>query len=334
MKPVLKAPVLVLMLLLLSTGCRTTADLPPPPTGHDIPSLGYRIPGAGGDPDSYLVGSVHLLPKTAEPIVNQYRRLLSTTDTLVIEVEPKLSFGLLMATVRLGFYPDGESIDDHVSEDLAVRLEERAASLDLENHRQMRPWLLATSLSVGAASDVGIEADLGLEVSLLKDANAWFSGLSVVELESAVEQIELLAAMPEELALHWLEQALTQEPTVATSTSQLVDAWICGDGESLLNAASEQGDGTEPDPAVEQWNESFIQDRNRRMLEGIEVLLQDGRSHFITVGSLHVIGQDGLVQLLQERGYSLEPITLKASSELAARCSGPPQPNEGVVSQP
>jgi len=330
----LKALLLALLFLVLSTGCATTPDLPPPPTGAEIPSFGYRIPGSGGDPDSYLVGSAHLLPKTATPIVDQYRRLLSTADPLVVEVEADLSFGLIVAIARLGMYPDGESIDDHVTEELSLRIEERATSLDLDNYRRMRPWLLATSLTAGVAEDAGIEAGLGLETVLLKDANAWFSGLSVLELETTVGQVELLAAMPEELAIRWLEQLTSQERVFAEAAGKLVDAWICGDEESLLEAADQQAGETEEDPAVAEWNESVIQKRNWRMLEGIEGLLQDGRSHFITVGTLHVVGDEGLVQLLEERGYRLEPIPLKASTELAEECASRNPPDEEVVAQP
>jgi hypothetical protein len=44
------------------------------------------------------------------------------------------------------------------------------------------------------------------------------------------------------------------------------------------------------------------------MMEKIEAYLASGETHFIAVGSLHLIGPRGLVNLLSQKGYSVRQL--------------------------
>jgi uncharacterized protein YbaP (TraB family) len=51
----------------------------------------------------------------------------------------------------------------------------------------------------------------------------------------------------------------------------------------------------------------MVDRRNRKMRTRALPLLSKGKI-FIAVGALHLIGEDGLVALLQNAGYTLEPV--------------------------
>jgi uncharacterized protein YbaP (TraB family) len=51
----------------------------------------------------------------------------------------------------------------------------------------------------------------------------------------------------------------------------------------------------------------LIRDRNRLMAERMQPYLEQGRA-FVAVGALHLPGADGLLQLLQQRGYALQVV--------------------------
>jgi uncharacterized protein YbaP (TraB family) len=44
-------------------------------------------------------------------------------------------------------------------------------------------------------------------------------------------------------------------------------------------------------------------DRNRRWLPKIVALLGDDQDYLVIVGALHLVGSDGLVELLRRQGY-------------------------------
>jgi uncharacterized protein YbaP (TraB family) len=47
-------------------------------------------------------------------------------------------------------------------------------------------------------------------------------------------------------------------------------------------------------------------DRNRRWLPTLTGLLHERENYLVVVGALHLVGQDGLVHLLQQSGYRVE----------------------------
>jgi hypothetical protein len=47
-------------------------------------------------------------------------------------------------------------------------------------------------------------------------------------------------------------------------------------------------------------------DRNRKWLPIITGLLHDNQDYLVIVGALHLIGDDGLVELLRHEGYTVE----------------------------
>jgi len=59
----------------------------------------------------------------------------------------------------------------------------------------------------------------------------------------------------------------------------------------------------------EQYPELFrmlTTDRNRRWLPTVTGLLATRQDYLVIVGALHLVGQDGLVNLLRQAGYQVE----------------------------
>jgi uncharacterized protein len=50
----------------------------------------------------------------------------------------------------------------------------------------------------------------------------------------------------------------------------------------------------------------IIDDRNRRWLPQIEKLLAQGDNALVVVGAAHLVGKDGVIELLRDRGYTVE----------------------------
>lgn len=60
--------------------------------------------------------------------------------------------------------------------------------------------------------------------------------------------------------------------------------------------------------------EELITDRNKVMLNGIDTLIRN-QQVFCAVGAAHLLGEEGLIPLLREKGYRLRPVTSDFSSE-------------------
>jgi uncharacterized protein YbaP (TraB family) len=79
------------------------------------------------------------------------------------------------------------------------------------------------------------------------------------------------------------------------------NAWRAGDTENLFISGIK--------PMMEDYPKvyrSLLVERNNNWLPKIERLIQQPEEKFILVGALHLIGQDGLLQQLKNRGYQVQ----------------------------
>jgi uncharacterized protein YbaP (TraB family) len=59
---------------------------------------------------------------------------------------------------------------------------------------------------------------------------------------------------------------------------------------------------------TDQLDEILLHGRHDAMLKKMESYLQGSLPHFVAVGSLHLVGPRGLVELLRSRGYELKQL--------------------------
>lgn len=57
-----------------------------------------------------------------------------------------------------------------------------------------------------------------------------------------------------------------------------------------------------------QLQQTFLTDRNLNWLKTIESLLKQDQDYLVIVGAAHLVGQQGLVNLLNDRGYRFEQV--------------------------
>jgi uncharacterized protein YbaP (TraB family) len=55
---------------------------------------------------------------------------------------------------------------------------------------------------------------------------------------------------------------------------------------------------------MERFNRDLLAERNHRMVRRLQELLDQGNT-FIAVGALHLPGEEGMLRLLQQRGYTV-----------------------------
>ena len=78
----------------------------------------------------------------------------------------------------------------------------------------------------------------------------------------------------------------------------LMTAWLAGDASAIERLLV---DSAKDSPAIHQ---ALFIDRNKRWVPKIEACLAAGRC-MVVVGAGHLVGTDGLVDLLSRRGYRL-----------------------------
>jgi uncharacterized protein YbaP (TraB family) len=117
-------------------------------------------------------------------------------------------------------------------------------------------------------------------------------------LETVAEQLSVMDSMP---PAYVLEQ-LRSRDSLAVELEKMRRLYVSED----LDAMRQYSDA---ESGMDSTMLAMVNDRrNMRMVERMEPLIDTGGA-FIAIGALHLTGPSGIPQLLQRRGYRVEPVT-------------------------
>jgi uncharacterized protein YbaP (TraB family) len=182
----------------------------------------------------------------------------------------------------------------------AVRQKVEALGLDIEALKRMKPWFLSLSLVAMKMQRLGYEAQHGVDRHFFERARKMKK--DVLALETADFQLNLLDSLPPKTQEESLLQTLKELDQFETEFEQIMRAWATGQ-EKQLNDLLLESFKEYPDIYAK-----LISERNRNWLPKIESHLQGGNKTLVVVGAAHLVGRDGVVALLKQKGYSVEQL--------------------------
>ena len=249
----------------------------------------------------YILGSVHFLKKESYPLNKTIEKAFDSTQKLVLEVDLKSEDAGRVQSVTLekGINRD-RTLQQNVSPETYSLAEKRAQELgiDIRALSPLKPWLVALTMTALQLQKLGFDPNYGVDRYLVERAVK--SGKTIVGLETVAFQIGLIDQLPERDQESMLRQSLKEMDLLDRGLDQIVRAWSTGDVTTLEGLLLS---GMREYPAVHQ---TVIVDRNRRWLPRIEKMIELGESTLIAVGAAHLVGKDGVIELLRARGYTVE----------------------------
>lgn len=247
----------------------------------------------------YLLGSVHVLKPSESKLPPEVLRAYTHAHALVMEVPlSDLSVGkLLSLTLELGTLPQGKTLAAVLGPTLYSDLSLHAKPLGLDpaylSHFQ--PWLAALTVEQLELAKAGFDIDAGADMQLARRAQA--DHKPIIGLETAKDQLSLFARLTDAQQREFMQYTLQDADDAPREVESMVAAWREGDTGALEKALHE---GFDQFPALYQ---ALTTDRNRKWLAEILPLLREDQDYLIVVGALHLVGHDGVIDLLQRRGY-------------------------------
>lgn len=274
----------------------------PPGAGHQ--SALYRV--TRGAELAYLFGTIHVGATSFYPLAPEVSRALADATRLVLELDTRSNEAFQRALQKHASYRPGDHIRNHLSADTLARLTEalHAVGIPLSSVSHLKPWLLANLLMGLELERSGYDRLHGNEFFLLDNAAA--RGTAVAELESADYQLSLFDTLGDAGGEGYLREALADLSNGASlkKARAMIDAWTSGDAAALDALIP---DATSGGTVMSDFTRlTLLGKRNPEMAERIEHMLKDGKVSFVGVGLLHLLGANGLPQLLAQRGYQVE----------------------------
>ena len=217
-------------------------------------------------------------------------------------IEAVLDNTAVLKLSRAMLLPGGQRLETLLTPDQTARLRDAAAHyrMPVSMVSRFKPWGAMILFSLPPAEHLRVAAgQKPLDEALRAQAEA--AGKTVLGLETVEEQIEALDGMTDADQLLLLASTLEQAGEIERLFATLRDAYLARDLVAvydLLNAAK----GNDGSGVFARLEQRLVVARNRRMVDRMGSLLQQGNA-FVAVGALHLPGEQGILQLLADRGY-------------------------------
>ena len=255
----------------------------------------FRIQGSDGTA-SYLFGTIHSEDPRVTKLPQQVRAAFDASATLALEVDMG-PLSLLSAAGAM-MLEEGQDLHSLVGDATYERCRETAKRLGLPESvlNRYKPWAVAVLFSLPPA-------DSGQFLDLLLYQAASTRAKKIVGLETVDEQLGTFdgLSMTDQIAL--LEDAIENIEQLPKLLEALVSTYLRRDLRGLAELSLEnfQGDSE----IIGRFQEAAIFSRNRRMVDRLTPYIERG-GVFAAVGALHLPGEQGMLNLLQQRGYPVE----------------------------
>ena len=250
----------------------------------------------------YILGSIHLLNKEAYPLKQSIENAFEQTKKLVLEIDLRSANSEKVQQLMLqkGASTDGSALHQNVTKETYESVATRAKELgiDIRLLNSFKPWIVATTMAAMKLQKLGFDPKLGIDRYFAERAiqsNKPMSGLETAEFQ--LDLFDQFSAKEQELLLR---QSMNEMDHLERNVTEMVRAWKSGDVGSLERHLLA---GMRDYPEIHR---KVIDDRNRRWLPQIEGLLSRGENALIVVGAAHLVGNNGVIQLLKDRGYRVE----------------------------
>ena len=286
--------------------------------GAVSPLLYHVEDGKGGE--LYLFGTIHLGDERVQTALELVRPYLDRCAALGVEFDVvafEKDTKAQVAAMTPFVYTDGTQAADHMPEALYERaselLKQAGLAPGLLSYYNVAMWAqLVEQAALMTTCD--LDFDGGMDRALIRDC--YEKKLPVRDVESPELQYGLLASFSDELNLLLMENTLDHLDTYGESTVRLYEAWTRGDEAELLAliTGEEQEDEeelTEDQIALlEDYNRKMLDDRNLGMRDVALTWMAEDKPVFFAVGAAHLLGENGLAELLRAEGCTVERITL------------------------
>ena len=248
----------------------------------------------------YLAGSIHLLPAQDALLPRGFERAYADSAKLVMELDLSKIDPLEMAgwMAEHGALPEGSTLRGVIGEQRYGQVSAAAADLGLSAQLldHQAPWVVGIELADLEYMHLGFDPSQGVEQQLVQRAQT--DGKPVMGLETLSEELGGLEALSHEDQLKLLDQTVSELKDSDSEMHSVLVAWRRGDAVAL---GALLGKEYRSFPALYR---PLVTVRNQRWLPQVEQLLKGAGNSMVVVGALHLVGQEGLLELLRRDGYT------------------------------
>lgn len=261
-------------------------------------TLLYEINGNDLDQPSYLFGTIHLLCPDDLNLSEKITKALDKSDHLLLEID--LSDRDVLKEIQTKMmYTDGTTASDYLSENelqTVSKFFKDSLKMPFERLKSIKPFFL-TSMTYRHYLDC---QPASWEFLLVQEAEN--REMEIGGLETAEEQMAAIESLPLSLRKNMLIESVSEFQNMKNLFEEMLSYYL---NENLLEIQSLAKEYMSDEYA--EMESKLLAERNHNWIEQITDISKD-KSAFYAVGAAHLGGENGIISLLKDKGYSITPV--------------------------
>lgn len=258
------------------------------------------------DEDSciYLLGSIHVGDSRVNKFDSKLIDLYNKSDSLTVELDTKT------VTLNINDFMMNslETIDDILTEEEQEKLTEflkdkNALSYDLLKFFKI--GYISNYLSLLPIMELELTGS-GVDeyfITLAHNENK-----EIIELETYEDQLSLLLDYSDEFYISQINDVIENYDYSVESLRNLYESYLKANKNELENLINESNTQAELTEEERNYNEEILTKRNIKMSNKIEEFLKENKGTFMIVGLAHIIGENGIIDILESNNYKINLI--------------------------
>jgi hypothetical protein len=258
----------------------------------------------------YLLGSIHTLRETDYPLPQTMLDAFDDAERLVFEINlAEAETVATQQTILQAALPDSpeESLTEALTPDAYQTAERAIADLGfpIAAFNSFEPWFFSITLTSLRLVQLGFEPSYGVDFFLFNEAQT--AAKPIAALETIEAQMSIFDDLPLSIQSELVEQTVLELDLLESSFNTLIDAWKSGDVATFEQLSLESFTDY---PEV---YDVLLTQRNQNWLPTVEALVNQPDDYLIVVGAAHLVGDDSLVRLLSDQGYTVRQLATHTS---------------------
>lgn len=264
----------------------------------------------------HIAGTYHLDDPRHDATFAVLEPLIGSARTVLVEAGPEEEKALLERVASdpgVMMITEGPTLIDLMPPDEWQQLSEalRERNIPPFMAAKFRPWYLSAVLAIPPCQTGAAEPSRGLDGRVIRAAQD--AAVPIRALEPYDTVFGLFDRLTQEEQLDMIRATLATEDQSVDLAVTLADSYFAGDSRivwELMHKMALQMPGTTPEQVEDEFarmEELLMNGRNRAWIPVIEKAAASGPA-VVAFGALHLSGDEGVLNLLAQNGWALEPL--------------------------
>lgn len=263
---------------------------------------------------SWLFGTMHVPSPIFEKMPEAVKAAIANSEIFFSEIE--LDGKSQMEVMRSMLLPENESLELKIGkfrfEKLKAVTDKFMPPVSYEQLNKQKIWA-ATLYIAWPRTSAGTAP---VDILLYEEAKT--AGCKTAGIESPQEQIAPLDAFTETEQIQLLEESIEEAEGNYKLLNSLMDKYIAQDLNGMAEEFFSKTSCYSPQ-LKEKFINSLLIGRNKLFIERLMPEIRKNKV-FIAVGAAHLIGEEGLVSILEKEGFRVTPVKIELGSARVLEC--------------